>query len=125
MGATEITPPSSIRIGETRVGRGVIAVRDIAEGETIEVVPLLVVEEADSDGVLADYVVDPGDGTEGAVVMLGYGSLYNHSEDPNAEYIQHAEDAYEFAATRDIAAGEEVTVSYSERWWQTRGLEPE
>ena len=57
--------------------------------------------------------------------MLGYGSLYNHSEDPNAEYIHQFDDAYAFAALRDIADGEEITISYSDAWWETRELEPE
>src|SRR5262245_55539917 len=93
---TDITPPSSIRIGPTPVGRGVIAAADIAKGEIIEVVPVLEVDEADSDGVLADYVVDRGDDGPGAILMLGYGSLNNHSEDPNAEYVIETDDAYAF-----------------------------
>lgn len=124
--ATEdISPPTSIRIGETPVGRGVLATEDIAQGETIELSPLLEVEEADSAGVLQDYVVERGDDAEGSVLMLGYGSLYNHSEDPNAEYVHERDDAYAFVALRDIAAGEEITISYSDEWWETRELDPD
>ena len=52
--ATEITPPDSVRVQATRHGRGVIAVRDIAEGETIEVCPILAVGPEDASGVLDD-----------------------------------------------------------------------
>jgi SET domain-containing protein len=52
--------------------------------------------------------------------MLGYGSLYNHSDEPNAEYTHEADDAYSFMAVRDIAAGEEITISYGDEWWETR-----
>lgn len=120
----DISPPSSVRIGDTPHGRGVFATAPIAEGETIEVCPVLAIDSADSNGVLADYVVDLGDDSEGSGLMLGYGSLYNHSEDPNAEYVWVADDAYEFVALRDIAAGEEVTITYGADWWETREQEP-
>jgi uncharacterized protein len=125
VGATEIDPPSAIRVAETSVGRGVFAVRDIETGETIELCPVLELSSEDASGVLTDYVVDSGDGNDGQVLMLGYGSLYNHSDEPNAEYVHEADDAYAFVALRDIAAGEQVTISYARDWWETRGLEPD
>lgn len=124
MAAADISPPSAIRIGQTPVGRGVIATAGIAEGETIEVCPVLEVDEADANGVLLDYVVEAGDDSGGVVLMLGYGSLYNHSQDPNAEYVHEADDAYAFIALREIGAGEEITISYSKEWWETRELDP-
>ncbi|MFN2613036.1 MAG: SET domain-containing protein-lysine N-methyltransferase [Solirubrobacterales bacterium] len=122
--ATDISPPSTIRIGDTPLGRGVIAAAEIASGETIEICPALAVNPGDATGLLLDYIVDPGDGSEGAVLLLGYGVLYNHSEHPNAEYVYLADDAYAFEALRDIATGEEITISYGEEWWETRELEP-
>ena len=120
--ATEITPPTSIRIEETEHGRGVIATVEIARGETIEVAPLLVLGERDASGLLDDYTVSLGEDGPGVVLLLGYGSLYNHSDDPNAEYVAEADDAYTFVALRDIAAGEQITISYGEEWWRTRNL---
>jgi hypothetical protein len=118
--ATEINPPSSIRIGETAEGRGVVAVADIEEGETIEVCPIIELESDDAGGLLNDYVVDLGEGRDGTALMLGYGSLYNHSEDPNAMYVLETDDAYAFLALRDINAGEQITISYGEDWWTSR-----
>jgi SET domain-containing protein len=117
---TEITPPTSIRIGETEYGRGVIAIAEIEEGETIEICPILELAEGDASGLLDDYTVSLGDSEAGAALLLGYGSLYNHSEEPNAEYIATADDAYSFVALRDIEAGEQITISYGEEWWRTR-----
>lgn len=122
MASPEISPPSAIRIGESQVGRAVFAEAAIAKGETIELCPVLGLAEDDARGVLTDYVVDDGSG--GQVLMLGYGSLYNHSDDPNAEYVHEADDAYAFVATRDIAAGEEITITYGDDWWSTREIEP-
>lgn len=123
MSATEINPPASVRIAETEHGRGVIATTDIAEGETIEICPILVLGNSDATGLLNDYIVSLGDEIEGAALMLGYGSLYNHSNDPNAEYLEEAHDAYSFVALRDIAEGEEITISYGDEWWTSRGDE--
>lgn len=125
MGVTEIEPPDAIRVAESSVGRGVFAVRDIAAGETIELCPVIELEGTDPPAPLGDYVVAAGEGEDGQVLMLGYGSLYNHSDEPNAEYVYKADDAYAFVAARDIAAGEEVTIDYERDWWETRDLEPE
>ena len=119
MAATDITPPTSVRIGDTEHGRGVIATADIERGTTIEVCPILELAEGDASGLLDDYTVAI-DGSDGTALLLGYGSLYNHSDEPNAEYVEAADDAYSFVALRDIAAGEQITISYGEEWWRTR-----
>ena len=116
---TEITPPTSIRVGETEHGRGVIAAADIAKGETIELCPILELSEGDASGLLDDYTVSLEEST-GTALLLGYGSLYNHADEPNAEYVIEADDAYSFVALRDIRAGEQITISYGEEWWRTR-----
>jgi len=49
---------------------------------------------------------------------LGYGSLYNHSDDPSAEFtLRVSAREIEFVARRDIPAGDEVTISYGEDLW--------
>jgi uncharacterized protein len=118
--ATDITPPTSVRIGQTEHGRGVIAVAEISKGETIEVCPILELGEGEASGLLDDYTVALGDGIPGVALLLGYGSLYNHADEPNAEYIASDHDAYSFIALRDIKAGEQITISYGEEWWRTR-----
>ena len=70
-------------------GRGVFARRPIEEGEIIERVPVIVIpadQVGDDPGRngLAGYVFAWGRGT--VALALGYGSLYNHSYEPNARY---------------------------------------
>jgi uncharacterized protein len=120
----EITPPAVIRIKEGPHGRGVYARRDIAEGETIEICPTVEIDESDAGGILGDFVISSNVDADRNVLMLGYGSLYNHSFDASAEYEQHTDDSLAFVATREIAEGEEITINYGEEWWETRGLEP-
>ena len=96
-------------------GRGVFARRLICDGEVIERVPVLVlpVGETRSDSGLtrmAVYFFEWGRGT--VAVALGYGSLYNHSYQPNARYDESGQTKV-FRAIRDIAPGEEITVNYN------------
>ncbi len=60
--------------------------------------------------VLFDYCYE-WDGAAG--LALGFGSLYNHSYEPNAHYRQHVDRGLVIVtALRAIAKGEEVTINY-------------
>jgi hypothetical protein len=122
--AEDITPPGGIRIKEGPHGRGVYADRDFDEGETIEVCPTIEIDEEDAGGILGDFVLKSNVGPNGNVLMLGYGSLYNHSSDASAQYEQYTDDSLAFVATRYITKGEEITIDYGEEWWESRELEP-
>lgn len=95
-------------------GRGVFARRPIRKGEVFETCPVLVLPgdsiEDFSTG-LGPYVFEWGVGK--LALALGYGSLYNHSYEPNARYNDVGPRTKAFEAVRDIAAGEEVTVNYN------------
>ena len=97
-------------------GRGVFARRLIYDGEVIERVPVLVLPVGESRTAsgptpMSDYCFDWGRGT--VAVALGYGSLYNHSYQPNARYDDESGQTKVFMAIRDIAPGEEIVVNYN------------
>jgi uncharacterized protein len=97
-------------------GLGVFARRPIRAGEEIERVPVLVLPLAEiqhqaGPNRLVDYCFLWGRGT--IAVALGYGSLYNHSYQPNARYDDKANRTKVFTAIRDITAGEEITINYN------------
>ena len=51
---------------------------------------------------------------DGVALALGYGSLYNHSSEPNCIYWTiKDEGVIEFVALVDIQAGEEIRVNYN------------
>lgn len=96
-------------------GRGVFALRAIKKGQIIErtpvsLVPLELLNGAPTNPKLA-VVFYAWDETHFAV-SLGYGSLYNHSYKPNANY-RGGSMVMTFRALRDIAADEEITVNYN------------
>jgi SET domain-containing protein len=99
-------------------GKGVFAARDIEVGEIIEICPVLLFPKSQLEyvrqTVLDDYYFDWGDDGQWYAFALGYGSLYNHSYEANAEYGMdfdaHTIDVY---SVRPIAAGEEITINYN------------
>lgn len=97
-------------------GRGVVATQNYISGEIIEtcpVIPLSKKERAQIDPtVLYNYYFNWTD--EGAALALGYGSLYNHSYQPNALYERdYSTNQIIFRSYRPIHAGEEITVNYN------------
>ena len=112
-----------IEVREGRHGRGVFATRRFRKGEVVERCPTIELPDADVGGLLGDYVYNSvADGD--VLLVLGYGMLYNHSGEPNVEYVQDEPTTIEFLALRAIAAGEELTIDYGREWWDTRDLEP-
>ena len=115
---------TGVKISEGPRGRGVFATRRFAAGEVIETCHTVEIADADVSGRLNDYVFSTGrDGD--VLLVLGNGMLYNHSHDPNVEYVEDEPDTIAFRALRAVQAGEELTIDYGEEWWETRGLEPE
>jgi hypothetical protein len=99
-------------------GRGVFAARLIRAGELIEKAPVLVVPHTQVDDIdrtfLDHYVYDWAVDSSQRAVALGFGSLYNHSYDPNAVYVKdfHGE-ALVYHALVDIEIGREILVNYN------------
>ena len=100
------------------MGRGVFAGRAFRAREVIEVCPVLALPPgADEDalGGLQHYVFKWGRAEDQLAVALGFGSLYNHSPDPNADFqLRHARGEIVFRAVRPIVVGEQVFIDY--RW---------
>ncbi len=98
-------------------GRGVFAGEDFAEGSVIELCPVIVLDTEDTKSIhetrLHDYYFSWGTSGDESALCLGFGSLYNHSEKPNARYDMDFEfETISFVALEDIPIGEEITVDY-------------
>ena len=92
-------------------GRGVFARADIAAETVIERVPMLIFSATVLEAELADYAFEWSPGKVG--LAMGYGSIYNHSFNPNAYYADDGPQIKSYIALRDIAAGEEITINYN------------
>ncbi|MCB0707469.1 MAG: SET domain-containing protein-lysine N-methyltransferase [Saprospiraceae bacterium] len=98
--------------------RGVFSATIIPEGAPLEICPVLVLPGTDQakldQTLLHDYYFIWGADDSQCALVLGYGSLYNHSYQPNAEYRPDFEgNTLDFYALREIQPGEEITVNYS------------
>lgn len=109
--------PLVVKMTEAK-GRGVFAGAPIAEGTLIERCAVIVVPPEEVEKInetrLGNYHFQWGGTREASAIALGFGSLYNHAHAPNALYVRRFEDeVIEFVSLRDIAEGEEITVSYN------------
>ena len=94
-------------------GRGVFAGRTFDAGEVIEECPVLLVPAGAVAALgLSGYCFEWTE--DECAIALGYGSLYNHSWQPNARY-DHDHDGVvvTYTTVRRIETGEEITINYS------------
>lgn len=126
--------------------RGVFANSNFLAGDLIEVCPVILLPIEDPaclgmDGkritgwgdssVLDSYVFSWSEEKE-FVICLGYGSLYNHSYEPNAVYHQNFDDhTIEIRAITEIKDGDEIYINYNKDpsckhpvWFQIHGAQP-
>lgn len=112
-----ISVPDVYVAGSAGRGRGVFAARRFEPGETIELCPAIALPETDARTLdatrLHDYYFGWGEDGQQAAIVLGYGSLYNHSFTPNAEHRKNfAAGTMLIVAVRSIVAGEEIFIRY-------------
>lgn len=97
---------------------GVFAAQSFKKGDIIEECYVLISRGGDKK--LEDYYFDVN-GKSG--IFLGYGMIYNHSEDPNATYrLAPKRHLATFVATRAIKKGEEIFVTYGDGWFADRHM---
>ncbi|MEO2203720.1 SET domain-containing protein [Paenibacillus pabuli] len=104
------------KLGDGEFNRGVFATVDIPKGQLIHQAPVVPYPNEDHEHVektiLEDYVFEYG--ANHTAILLGYGSLINHSYEPNATYdINFENHTFDFYAYTDIKAGEEVLINYN------------
>ena len=105
-------------------GLGVFAAQDITEGELIEVAPILKLPIEEQNPMLGDYRYwwQGENNMMSYVIALGYGSLYNHSNQPNCTFTNNLQNnSIDFYSTRKIKKGEEIFVYYGgDEYWSSR-----
>lgn len=112
------SPPKIYILQSSLEGLGVFAAEDISGGELIEEVPVILIpEEQISDLAktkLIDYFFAWGEMLEQAAIALGYGSLYNHSYEPNAKFIEnYDQNTISYIAIKKIKKDEEILINYN------------
>ena len=112
-------------------GRSVQALQDFKKGDLVERCPVIFIENAEVEHIqktiLKDFIypwtgfqfnahsllTTAGEPNDTRAVALGYGSIYNHSADPNAIWEPSYEDfIMDIRAAKDIKQGDLIEVSY-------------
>lgn len=97
-------------------GRGVIAAREIQQGELVEMAHCISIPSSQTidiqSTVLRDYVFAAPEG--GCLLALGVGSLFNHSDDANLEiWMDPSQAQIQFMAKAAVPSGTELTICYT------------
>ena len=106
----------TLYIIENEKGRSVFTGEEIYKGDIIEVCPVIILDNVDSSIIhethLYDYYFVWPKG--GAALALGYGSLYNHSSNPNAQVIFDTDNKeIVLECIESIKAGSEILYDYT------------
>jgi SET domain-containing protein len=106
----------TIQQSKTIKGLGVIAEVDFKKGDTIEIVPLLLMPMKEFELIkqtkLYYYFFEYTNSN--FAIALGYGSLYNHSYTPNARYLYSFKNKQLIIkAIKNIKKGEEIFFNYN------------
>lgn len=117
----ECKPPTKVKVINIKgKGLGVVATDQIFKDEIIEVCPLIIISEEEANfinssdnNVLKFYILELTSINK-HVLHLGYGLIYNHSLEPNAEieYIENTRFLI-FRAIKDIFIDEEIEYNYN------------
>lgn len=117
-----------IGISPTLGIRSVIADRDYKAGELIEACPIILLPKKEwshiEETILGNYWFEWN--RDNSALLLGNGSIYNHSYTPNALYKRdYRKLVMRVEAYKDIKAGEEIVFNYNGVPDSLEVLEPE
>lgn len=104
---------TNVRVKKNKYGRGVYAARAFKRNELIETAPVIVVKDSDirDKDRLSHYAFEWCRGY--SAIALGVGSLFNHSEEPNANWrLSKGDNTLRFYAVKAIKEGEEIFTHY-------------
>ena len=100
----------------------VLAKTQFAKREIVEIAPVIFVgPETKAVPRLKDYIFEIDNALQIYGVVLGYGSLYGHSETPNITFAYNkGNKQMYFIAAKTINAGAELTINYGKDFWAER-----
>lgn len=121
-----------VKVSNPKIGLGVFATKDIEEGELVERCPMI--QMAWKSNYLKDPQIfaylysnshcscdDCKRHGSSMFMVLGYGMLYNHKDEPNTKWDFNFKNLIgDVVAVKPIKAGEEIFVSYGSKYFKYR-----
>ena len=104
-------------------GYGVFAGKTFQKGEKIEECYFILTKGGDQ--VLDDFYFEAkGKGRYKYALLTGFGIIYNHSDEPNADYnINIRNRVTTIKAMKKIKKGDEIFITYGDEWFSSRNKE--
>lgn len=117
-------------------GRGVFCHTAISEGDVIEICPVIIIPAEEFSALCATPLMDYSfyfNKEENTLSLtMGFGSMYNHRQFPNAVYtLNRVERQMVFTAHENIKAHTEICINYGGeygidycKWFADRDIDP-
>jgi SET domain-containing protein len=121
-----------VKLASAEMGLGVFATTDIKEGELVERCPMIQMAWKSNylkDPQIFNYLYSnsncPCDDCKkhgnAMYMVLGYGMLYNHKDEPNTKWEFNFKNLIgDVVATKPIKKGQEIFVSYGQNYFKGR-----
>jgi len=100
----------------------ILSKTQFAKGEIVEICPVIILkEESKTIDSLKDIIFEIDKDKNEWALVLGYGSLYRHSDKANVDYAYNklTKQMY-FITNRPIKLAEELTINYGKDYWMER-----
>ncbi len=103
-------------------GEGVYSKIFIPKDTIIEKANVIPIPSTNVDNTpIIDYVFNNPYKNGEFLIAFGFGSMYNHSDNPHLTYAYcKDENKLIFTAIKDIEPNEEIYISYGTNWWKSR-----
>jgi SET domain-containing protein len=111
--------PGLYILKDVKKGRKVCTTNGLSPGDLIEICPVILLKKKERkiihNTTLHDYYFLWGKKRNKPAIALGFGSLYNHSDQPNAAFELDLENVeIRISCIKEIASGDEITISYTD-----------
>ena len=109
---------NNIALGKSKfpgAGLGVFALKPFKKGEIVEHAPYIEIQDSSiPDTNLIRTYLFSSHKDDTAIITFGYGSMYNHSANPNLiyKYSDKHDRLMNFIANKDIKPYQELTIDY-------------
>lgn len=112
---------NGIYLGKSKIGgkygRGVFSNKRYEPNDLIEQAPYIEDKVSKFNGISRDYIFSTKNNK--AALGFGYVSLYNHNDNPNANW-NIEDNNIVITAIKPINKNEEILISYGNQYWSSR-----
>lgn len=104
-------------------GYGVFTYSFIPANTLIEIAHCIPISQDEREGLKTMLRYDYTHDDDISYVALGFGSIYNHSDDYNVDWVTQDDNKIVYTTNRDVHQNEELLISYGENYFEMHGID--